>query len=61
METFAQQLDRVIKEKRIPVKYSQDYHEWKQRFETAFRNTRNVTKSLDIAESNNSPTQAPQK
>jgi hypothetical protein len=40
-------IDKVIKEKKIAVKYPAGYKQWKKKFEASFRKTHNVTKTLD--------------
>ena len=40
-------LDKVIKEKKIVIKYPAGYRQWKKKFEESFKKTHNVTKTLD--------------
>lgn len=40
-------IDKVIKEKNIEVKYPDGYTSWKKRFDESYKKTKNVSKTLD--------------
>ena len=47
MDTFANQLDKIIREKKIPIKYPRGYQVWKKKFDQAYQETQDVNKALD--------------
>ena len=40
-------IDKIIKEKKIVVKYPAGYKQWKKKFDASIRKTHNVSKTLD--------------
>lgn len=50
MESFGKQLDRVVREKKIPVRYPKGYQQWKQTFETSYRKTRDISQAIAQAD-----------
>ena len=40
-------IDKLIKEKKIAVKYPAGYKQWKKKFDASFSKTHNVSKTLD--------------
>ena len=56
MSDLGKQLDKLIKEKKILIKYPRGYQQWKQKFEKACAETRgDVLKALEKVHGSNYP------
>lgn len=47
MYSALKDIDKLIKEKKITVKYPAGYSKWKKKFDESFKKTHNVSKTLD--------------